>query len=279
MSVRRIVGTKDILTIVDLAGRRPAARFAAELAAEAGAHVAGLVPAPAVAVAAVVGGAAAMDLMAELVSEAEDSGGAALAAFEEIARQAGVPTEVGRYRFVDGDGVDLVARARLADLAVVGQEDPDAPEPARQAAIEALLFDAGVPVLAVPYISEGRFAARRVAVAWDGSRPAARAVRAALPLLAVAEAVTVVVVDEGQHDELGPDLALYLARHGLGVTVRRTPSVDGDIGAALLNEAADAGTEMMVMGAYGHSRIREFVLGGATRTLMEQMTLPTLMAH
>lgn len=279
MTARRILGIRDILAIVDVAGRQPAARLAAELAAAANAHLAGLVPAPTVAVAAVVGGAMAIDLMAELADQAEDSGTAALAAFETVARNAGLTPETGRYRFIDGDGVELVARARLADLVVVGQDDPDAPEPARLAVIEALLFDAGVPVLAVPYIFDGPFAPRRVAVAWDGSRPAARAVRAALPLMAAADTISVVVVDEGQREELGPDLAQHLARHGLAVTVRRAPSVDGDVGAALLNEAAEAGTELLVMGAYGHSRIRELVLGGATRTLMEQMTLPTLMAH
>lgn len=275
---RRLAGIKDVLTLVDLAGKRPAAHVAAEIAAAADAHLLGLAPSPTVAVAAVAGGALAMDLMADLAREAEDRASAALGAFEALVRQAGVSGESGRYRFADGHGVDLVARARLADIAVAGQEDPGAPEPGRSAALEALLFDAGVPVLVVPYVATGRFSCRRVAVAWDGSLPAARAVRAALPFLAVAEAASVIVV-EAPDTVIGDDLALYLARHGVAVTVRRVASGGGDVGSALLNEASDGGAELLVMGAYGRSRLRELLLGGTTRTLLTEMTLPTLMAH
>jgi len=123
-----------------------------------------------------------------------------------------------------------------------------------------------------------------VLVGWDASREAARAVRDAMPLLARAEAVTVLTIDAEQspfgHGEIpGADIALYLARHGVKAEVARTVSAGIGIGNTLLSRAADYEANLLVMGAYGHSRVRELLLGGTTRTVLTSMILPVLMSH
>jgi len=185
-----------------------------------------------------------------------------------------------------GYDVELAAifamHARYADLAVIGQDDPDAPSPGRLP--EQLVLGCGRPVLLIPYIGAGKTLGQRVVVAWDASREAARAVRDALPLLTQAESVSVVSVnprpaDYGHGDVPGADIALYLARHGVKVEVQRIETRDLDVGNALLSHVASESADLLVMGGYGHSRLREIMLGGATRTVLHDMTVPVLMAH
>ena len=212
------------------------------------------------------------------------------AGFQERLRRDGID---GEWRLVEGRAVlTLALHARYADLAILGQEDPDDPQGhGWAAAVEQALFSSGRPVLVVPYA--GRFAqvGRRVLIGWNARREAARAVHDALPLIRDAAVVTVVAVDPhgrpgalGGHgddhgDEPAADIARHLARHGLRVTAAQTDS--GGIGVAdvLLNQAADLGADLLVTGGYGHSRTREMVLGGVTRALLQRMTLPVLMSH
>ena len=119
-------------------------------------------------------------------------------------------------------------------------------------------------------------------VCWDGSRPAARAIGDAMPLLAKAGKVEIVSIadDPGKEDKIeGVDMSQHLARHGLKVEVERIPRGDVDVADALLSHAADSGADIMVMGGYGHSRLRQFLLGGVTRSTLRSMTVPVLMAH
>ena len=173
--------------------------------------------------------------------------------------------------------------ARYADLIVAGQPEADDEGELRGLADE-LALSAGRPVLFVPYA--GRFAklGKRVLVAWDGGREAARAVSDALPFLKFAEAVEVVVFDPERaprkHGEQpGADIGLYLARHGVKVTVARQSGAGYSIGSQILSRAADTSADLIVMGGYGHARVRELMLGGVTRTMMEAMTVPVLMSH
>jgi nucleotide-binding universal stress UspA family protein len=175
--------------------------------------------------------------------------------------------------------------ARYADLVIVGQPDPDRSSEERVPGyfVEDLVLSAGRPVLVVPYA--GRFArvGTRVLVAWNASREAARAVTDALPLLQRASVVEVVAFEPQRSGsdhgaEPGADIALYLARHGVKVSVARQQA-GIDIGSQILSRAADTDADLVVMGAYGHSRAREIVLGGATRSLLQAMTVPVLMAH
>ncbi len=175
--------------------------------------------------------------------------------------------------------------ARYADLAVVGQHDPDRSAEERMPGffVEDLVLSAGRPVLAVPYAGHFASVGSRVLVAWNTSREAARAITDSLPLLQRARSVEVVAFEpqRGGADhgaEPGADIALYLARHGVKVTAARQQA-GIDVGSQILSRAADTDADLIVMGAYGHSRGRELVLGGATRSLLEAMTVPVLMAH
>ena len=174
-------------------------------------------------------------------------------------------------------------RARYADLTVLG---PDLLTGAdlRNAALSGALFESAKPVLIVP---EGRVPTlrpKRVLVAW-GSRPeAVRAVREALDLLAAAEDVRVVLVDPqasdlGNGPEPGADIATYLTRHGVKVSVDRLPSSGQSVATVLKQHATDMDADLIVMGGYGHSRLRERIFGGVTRSMLDEPVLPMLMAR
>lgn len=178
----------------------------------------------------------------------------------------------------------LAVNARYADLLVVGQADPDDVGGSRGDLPEAMAFATGRPVLVVPKIGVQSPVGRTVMLCWNASRESARAATDALPFLRAAEKVIVLVIDpevsaDGHGQEPGADVALWLARHGVNVTVQRDVAADAKVGEIILSRAADCGADLIVMGIYGHSRLREFVLGGASRTLLESMTVPVLMAH
>ncbi len=142
----------------------------------------------------------------------------------------------------------------------------------------------GRPVLVVPYAGRFEACGRRVLVAWNASRAATRAVNDAMPLLAGAETVTVLCVDPDEDrrahgDVPGADVAVHLARHGVKARVESTASGGIGVGNAVLSRASDIGADLLVMGAYGHTRVRELLLGGATRTILESMTVPVLLSH
>jgi nucleotide-binding universal stress UspA family protein len=149
---------------------------------------------------------------------------------------------------------------------------------------EQVALASGRPVLIVPYAGHFDNVGRRVLIAWNATREAARAVSDAMPLLTSAELVTVLTIDprEGPHGhgELpGADIALHLARHGVKAQIERTVSAGMPVGEVLLSRVADLGADLIVMGAYGHSRAREVLLGGATRSVLRSMTVPVLMSH
>jgi nucleotide-binding universal stress UspA family protein len=171
--------------------------------------------------------------------------------------------------------------ARYFDLAIIGQPKPEASQ-VESLIAESTLFEAGRPVIMVPYVQKTPVKLDQVMVCWDGGASAARAVGDAMPLLKRARNIEIVIVasDRGKPTEIeGTDVGRHLARHGLKVAVERIPGGDIDVGEALLSRAADLDADFMVMGGYGHSRLREFVLGGATRSILRSMTVPVLMSH
>ncbi len=184
---------------------------------------------------------------------------------------------------IAGEGfLEAVRDLRATDLVVVGQDDPDRPEPLRPSLIESILFEAAAPTLIIPYTGVTKFKTGRVVIAWDSSASATRSVRAALPLLQFADEVIVVMIEEArkwQGGAPGADIGTHLARHGLNVEIKRIDNALQDVAATLLNFTADEAADWMVMGAYGHSRMRELLLGGATRGALASMTLPIMMAH
>ena len=271
---------KDILTYLPLdVPDDPAASYAASLAATFSAHVAGIAFAVEPEIA--PDGGPTVRLYLDRRSENEAGARAAVARFDEILRRNGLS---GETRVLTGTVNDVSRQfgqmGRRFDLAVIGQARPDKPTPSH-AVIEAALFESGRPVLLVPNIQKAEFSAGRAMVCWDGSRAAARAVADALPLLARAKSIDIVVVageDHKSNEVPGADVAQHLARHGLLVNVEQISS-DIEVAAALLNYTADHEIDLIVMGGYGHSRMREFILGGATRTMLRSMTAPTLMSH
>ncbi|HUI95158.1 MAG TPA: universal stress protein [Xanthobacteraceae bacterium] len=214
----------------------------------------------------------------------ERAADAAIAAFEAAAKRAGIASERRKLAASLGGAGELFGRlARRFDLSVVGQTEPKQGA-AQDLVIEGALFGSGRPVIVVPYIHHGGLGLDRVLVCWDGGRAAARAVADAMPLLARAGAIDVVMVESGRRrgasDEIpGVDVGEHLARHGLKIEVKRVVSTDVDVPNTILSHAADSGTDFIVMGGYGHSRLREFILGGATQGVLASMTVPVLMSH
>jgi nucleotide-binding universal stress UspA family protein len=176
---------------------------------------------------------------------------------------------------------DLVVHAQSADLAVVSREQADPPHALDNLA-EALVLTSGRPIVLLP--SGGPASEpRRILLAWKARPEAARAVAGALPLLTRADAVQVVVVDDdgapGCGYEPGADIAQHLARHGARVEVLQLSSRSEHVGRLLLSQGTAFGADLLVMGAYGHSRLRERLLGGVTRTVLTEAALPVLMCQ
>ncbi|MGB8819310.1 MAG: universal stress protein [Rhizobiaceae bacterium] len=174
-------------------------------------------------------------------------------------------------------------RARYADVTILGPSLL-ADETLNENALDGALFRSGRPVLVLPEKAKATLSPGIVSIAWDGSLEAARSVGAAIGMLSQVRQVRIVLVDpvsgEGGHGaEPGADLASYLSRHGVNVTVDRLPSSGNPASDVLLQHAGDHGVEMIVMGAYGHSRLRERIFGGVTRSMLNRVTVPLFMAH
>lgn len=204
----------------------------------------------------------------------------ARALFDTIQSPAGVTKE---WRDVDGQVETMVAlSARYADITIVGQAEGG--EEGERPLADAIVLDVGRPVLVVPNSGTFTSVGKRVVVAWNGSREATRAVHDALPLLIGADVVHVIAINPsggmaGHGDIPGADICLHLCRHGVNAVCEHIQSEDLNVGQVMLNRAADESADLIVMGAYGRSRLRELVLGGATRHLLQHMTVPVLMAH
>jgi nucleotide-binding universal stress UspA family protein len=214
--------------------------------------------------------------------DSEAAAKAALDRFAAATSRAGLsaePIQVAASFAGAGEQFGLIARR--FDLVVVGQAEPKNGT-VEELIAESALFESGRPVIVVPYIQKAPLKLDRVMVCWDGSRAATRAIADAMPLLERAGQVELVIAgkERGKRDEIpGADMGQHLARHGLTVDVKRVSGGDIDVADALLSHAADANIDFVVMGGYGHSRLREFVLGGVTRSILRAMTAPTLLSH
>ncbi len=185
------------------------------------------------------------------------------------------------WRLLQGSPVEAVTTcARYADITVVGQTDSD-DEASIAGLVDHLVLDAGGPVLVWPYAGSFDTRAETVLLAWNGTREAKRALSDALPLLRQAHNVIVFSIgtDDGTHLP-GAEASAHLARHGVKADARHRPA-STDIAAAdvLLSAISDYGVDLLVMGAYGHHRLRELLLGGMTRDILRRMTVPVLMSH
>ncbi len=188
-------------------------------------------------------------------------------------------------RVVDGEaGYGISMQARYSDLVVIGQTNLNEESPIVQPDFpEFVVINTGRPVLLIPSAYEKDTVGSRVLVAWNASKEARRAVTDAIPLLRRAEVVDVVMfnveTEPDMRDESSvTDLAVYLARHGVNVHILKRQQAR-NIGQALLDIATERGSDLLVLGGYGHTRFRQFLLGGVTRTILGESPLPVLMSH
>ena len=272
---------KDLLVHLDRGENGgDVADFAISLAAELGAHLTAAGVVIEIVPPASFMGEFPYELMTEAADQARD---AAEASFQKLkqAAPASMGTDLVMIQSVAGEAREEFGRlARHFDLAIVGQARPQTRGDDELMA-EGALFRSGRPVFVVPYIHSGPVKLANALVCWDGGQQAARALADALPLLKRAGHVEVVAIaaKHESNDELpGFNITRHLSRHGISSTLKKIPYT-ADVGVTLLSHAADARADFIVMGAYGHSRLREFILGGATRTLLESMTVPVFMAH
>jgi nucleotide-binding universal stress UspA family protein len=272
---------KDILVHLEAGDAGASASgFALSLAGQLGAHLTAAGVAIEYIPPSTVDDAGSYEAFANLTEESRKAVEAAYQTFVAAA-PSGVETEL-----VMIEALAQIARDRFGELgrhfdfSIVGQGSPEFGDEAGLMA-QGSLYNSGNPVFVVPFIHKGPAKLGKAMVCWDGGIPAARAISGAIPLLQRAGSVEIVqVIDEGQAPEELPgfNIARHLARHGVNTTVRKLPPAN-DIGAAMLSHVADSGADFMVMGAYGHWKLTEFVFGGVTRTILKAMTVPIFMAH
>lgn len=275
---------KDIVCLLDIETDLTTAtvQIATEMAAKLNAHLTGVAPLIEPVVPALMVQPVPDQFISDARNRAQKKAQSSVQRFAEYVERNGVPFETRTLDIMPGGLDTLLNHARMCDLIVMGQDNPDRPEPLRADLIEAALFDSGRPILVIPYAGVENYSAQKILVAWDGSKTAARAIYASLSLLENADAVQVVMVDkEKMHlpGDPGADLAVYLSRHGVNVSVEHILSDGSSIGMALNEHILSNGIDLVVMGGYGHSRVREFILGGATRDMLSGMAVPVLMAH
>ena len=283
---------KDLLVVLDPTPRSDVRlALALDLARRNDAHLTGLCPLelmlPSDFGYALAGYPEVMALQAavdELQTKASAAAQAIETRFRAALQREGV---AGDWRTADGPVAEAVAfHARHADLTLLGQPDPDhPPPPSARSMIADTLLAAGRPLLLIPYAGTFPTLGRTVLIAWTETREAARAVGDALGLIDADAAITVLTIAPPGSGGAGvvvpgAEIAAHLARHGLTVsaatTVRDAVVNDSDV---LLSYAADLGADLLVMGGYGHSRVRELALGGVTRDVLRHMTLPVLISH
>lgn len=205
--------------------------------------------------------------------------------FTAACDKAGIKTDCRAAKLYEAEVPEAVAlHGRHADLLVMRQSHPDKRRTGGSDLVDEVVLDAGRPVLVVPYIGTAQPIGRNVVVGWDGSREAARAMADAMPLIRKADTVHVLVINASKrgsaHGELpGADISTHLARHGLNVQLMVEEATGIDPANLILSRVSDLGADLLVMGAFAHSRLRQSLFGGVTRTILEEMTVPVLLSH
>ena len=278
------MGLKDLLVFLDgTEAAKTRVAFAVDLAKEHGAHLLGIAFAP-TALLPLYGADVGFADMSEVLENVKTQGASVLAAFEASARQAGIKAETRLLQGISEEFPhDFAQSARHVDLAILGQPRDGDPLVGQYALVERCLFASGRPVIIVPAVPQKPGLKGTIVAAWDGSAEAARAINDALTFLKTASRVVLLVgVTSEQGDERiipTEDMIAHLKRHGVIAEAVRVDIGEGDIGKSLLAEAKEFGASLIVMGAFHHSRWREFILGGVTLTVLEEATIPLFMAH
>ncbi|HED14356.1 MAG TPA: universal stress protein [Gammaproteobacteria bacterium] len=276
------MGFKDILVHIDNS-KSSAARlkFSTRLAAAFEANLIGFDTLYALDVPSYLEAQFGSDIVSKVMQESRQRAAKREQAFLEVTRRAGVR---GEWRLVEGKPLDLlVQHGRYTDLLVVGQGNPHDPYDKGKNLADRLVLESGRPQLVIPYVGVYQPLIDHILLAWNGRREAVRTVHDALPLLKRAKKVTVIAMNPAAGKKHGPipgaDISLHLSRHGVNAEAGHMVRNELSFADALLSRAADDGAGMLVMGAYGHSRLRETVLGGATREILQHMTIPVFMSH
>ncbi len=274
---------KDIVVNLTVgAPRDAAADFAISIAQTFDAHLSGVAFAYEPALPAIMGADIPESVIEEQREDNEKAAKAAVVRFEAAAVPAGISHQSRMVTASLAGAADTFGEiARLFDLAVVGQSEQARMAP-EELIVEGALFGSGRPMIVVPHTQRTGLKLDRVVVCWNGGRTAARALADALPFLQRAKTVEVVIIgtDADKKDEAaGADIGQHLARHGLKVEINRIVAGNLKVSRAILAHAAESATDLLVMGGYGHSRLREFILGGTTRGILKATTVPTLMSH
>jgi nucleotide-binding universal stress UspA family protein len=223
------------------------------------------------------------EILAKMIAESEKSAKAAVKRFEEAARRSGISAEHRLLKAIGGEApLALSTLGRRFDLSVFMQSDPNGVK--NDGMIETALFQSGRPIIVVPYIQKDGLRLDHLVCCWDGSRAAARAINDALPLLVRAKSVDLLIVlnektKNNRCEIRGAEMAAHLARHEVKVEIDAIPAADIDVANAILSYVADNSATLIVMGGYGHARLRELILGGVTRDMLKSMTVPVYMSH
>jgi nucleotide-binding universal stress UspA family protein len=275
---------KDIVVNLDHDLSRDRARdFAITVAETFDAHIAGVAFAYAPELPVSVMPEIPPNIVTALVEDSKKAAEAAIKRFDEVASRSLLSMEHRLVMTVGAEAPTLFAAlARRFDLSVFQQSSPDGA--ANDDMIESALFETGHPVVVVPYIHKDGLKLDRVVCCWDGGRAAAGAINDALPLLAKAEKVDLLIVENGKTKNetteiRGVEMASHLARHDVKVEIEIIPASDIDVADAILSHVADESGTLIVMGGYGHARLREIILGGVTRAMLKSMTVPVFMSH
>lgn len=219
------------------------------------------------------------DVLEKQQADAEAEADKVKESFTALCDREGVASE---WRQVNGDSRSVAAfHAHYADVVIVGQTAPTEERAnGTEDLADELVLSSGRPVLVVPYAGKFESFGKTILLAWNGTRESARALHDSLPMLEKADKVVIYAVNESSSDHIpGADVATHLARHGVTAEAHHTVARDISVGDALLAAVSDYGADMLVMGAYGHSRVRELALGGATRDVLNTMTVPVMMSH
>lgn len=278
---------KTLLVFLD-SSEDSASRFdaACDLAAHYDAHLSALAMTQRVlpVLASGIGAATAVMDVGQLQEAREKAHALALEADQRLTARS----QLGDVRWISQDLAVLrevaALHGRQADLIIVGPSSNDTNALLRESAFEGALFSSGRPVLLLPSQWQGAPSMDNIVVAWDASREAARALSVATPLIEKAKSVTIVVVDpepgrQGFGENPGDDIATVMARHCKNVELAKIPSGGLSVAEALQAKAADVAADLIVMGGYGHSRLRESLFGGVTREMVERAPVPVLMSH
>jgi nucleotide-binding universal stress UspA family protein len=273
----RAVSIKDILVHVDdTRACEERVRLTMRLATRFGASVTGILALPSPAALMPPDDGAAAVTVATWLADLEGAAEATRQVFLDRLSDAGLD---GHCHLERGDAAfNIARRGRAMDLVVVGQHNPDLPNVLT--APEDVVLSCGLPVLVVPFAGQFDDVGENAFIAWNSGREAARSVHDALPLLMPRRKVTVVSINPDVDDEeIRDDLVGHLVRHGFDTDVETHVTKELSPAEVMLSRVADSESDLIIMGTYGHSRLRETVLGGMTRDMLRSMTVPVLMAH